>query len=202
MSDESEIVCSLKKVAYLLRGEIMQLRDWSFTGTFDNFNNPPLLKFFLSNLLFDRHGSKIAGKQDEEVDKIVEVACQFLIQNTRNDRQVKGQAKQTDNSLYQTVQTPLSIGLPLAIHTRVCDRGLIQNLSDAYIGSDYQRIIDLKKRIEQSVLHHMKDSGGFCLPDFVIKDVNVWFAIDNIDLLEDTPTGQETFHWTVIVINQ
>ena len=81
-SDESEIVCSLKKVAYLLQGEIMQLRDWSFTGTFDNFNNPPLLKFFLSNLLFGRHGSKIAGKQDEEVDKIAEVACQFLIQNT------------------------------------------------------------------------------------------------------------------------
>ena len=71
----------------------MQLHDWSFTGTFDNFNNPPLLKFFLSNLLFGRHGSKIAGKQDEKVDKIVEVACQFLIQNTRNDRQVKRQAK-------------------------------------------------------------------------------------------------------------
>ena len=48
----------------------------------------------------------------------------------------------------------------------------------------------------------MKDSGGFCFPDFVKKDVNVWFAIDNIDLLEDTPTGQETFHGTVIVINQ
>ena len=71
----------------------MQLRDWSFTGTFDNFNTPPLLKFFLSNLLFARHGSKIAGKHDEEVDKIVEVACQFLTQNTRNNRQVKRQAK-------------------------------------------------------------------------------------------------------------
>jgi len=48
----------------------------------------------------------------------------------------------------------------------------------------------------------MKDAGGFCLPDFVKRGVNIWFAIDNIDLLEDTPTGQETFHGTVIVINQ
>lgn len=32
--------------------------------------------------------------------------------------------------------------------------------------------------------------------------MNIWFAIDNIDLLEDTPTGQGTFHGTVVVINQ
>lgn len=48
----------------------------------------------------------------------------------------------------------------------------------------------------------MKETGGFCLPDFGKKGVNVWFAVDNIDLLEDTPTGQNTFHGTVIVMNQ
>ena len=47
-----------------------------------------------------------------------------------------------------------------------------------------------------SLLHRMKDTGVFSLPDFVKKYVNIWLAIDNIDLLEDTPTG------TVIVINQ
>ena len=46
-----------------------------------------------------------------------------------------------------------------------------------------------------------RDSGIF-LPEFVKKNVNIWFAIDNIDLLEDTPTGQNTFHGTVIIINQ
>ena len=48
----------------------------------------------------------------------------------------------------------------------------------------------------------MEETGGFCLPDFVKKGVNVWFAVNNIDLLEDTPTGQNTFHGTVIVLNQ
>ena len=48
----------------------------------------------------------------------------------------------------------------------------------------------------------MEDSGGFCLPDFVKKNVNTWFAIDNIDLLEDLPMGQNTFYGTIIVINQ
>lgn len=32
--------------------------------------------------------------------------------------------------------------------------------------------------------------------------MNVWFAVDNIDLIEDTPYGQNTFHGTVIVLNE
>ncbi|KAG0723520.1 hypothetical protein GWK47_042566 [Chionoecetes opilio] len=48
----------------------------------------------------------------------------------------------------------------------------------------------------------MKEAGGFCLPNFVKKGLNTWFAIDNIDLLEDTPTGQGTFHGTVVVMFQ
>jgi hypothetical protein len=137
----------------------------------------------------------------EEVDKTVDVACHFLIQNTRSDRQVKHQPNK-NYGFQQTVQTPLSIGLPLAIHSRVRDKNLVNNLSEVYIGSDYQRILELEKRLEQGVLQRMKETGGFCLSDFVKKRVNIWFAVDNIDLLEDTPTGQNTFHGTVIVINQ
>ena len=56
--------------------------------------------------------------------------------------------------------------------------------------------------MEQAVLRQITQNDGYCLPDFVKKDIPVWFAIDNIDLLEDTATGQNTFHGTVIVINQ
>jgi hypothetical protein len=121
--------------------------------------------------------------------------------SSMSDRQVKHQPKKNDG-FYQTVQTPISIGLPLAIHSRICDKNLLNNLSEVYIGSDYQRIIDLEKRVKQGVLQRMKETGGFCLPDFVKKEVNIWFAVDNIDLLEDTPTGHNTFHCTVIVTNE
>ena len=199
--DNGDTIGHLKSIANLLRDEMMQHRNWSFNGTFDDFENPPLLQFFLSNLLFGRHVLKVSGMRNEEVDKTVDVACQFLIQNTRSDRQVKHQPKKEDG-FQQTVQTPLSIGLPLAIHCRVRDKYLVNNLSEVYIGSDYHRILDLEKRLEQGVLQRIKETGGFCLPDFVKKGVNIWFAVDNIDLLEDTPTGQNTFHGTVIVINQ
>ena len=126
----------------------------------------------------------ISGMRNEELVKTVDVACQFLVQNTRSDCQVNHQPKK-NNQFQHTVQTPLSIGLPLAIHSRVRDMNLVNNLSEEYIGSDYRRILDLEKRVEQAVLQRMKETVGFCLPDFFKKGNNIWFAIDNIDLLED-----------------
>ena len=59
LMDNSKQIESLKKSADLLREEITQKRDWSFTGTFDNFKNPSLLQFFITHLLFGSHGTKL-----------------------------------------------------------------------------------------------------------------------------------------------
>ena len=91
------------------------------------------------------------------------------------------------------------VGLPLAIHSRVRDKNLVNNLSEVYIGSDYRRILDLEKRVEQAFLQRKKDTGGFCLPDFVKKGKNIWFVLITSSSWN---TGQNTFHGTVIVINQ
>ncbi|XP_044180398.1 uncharacterized protein LOC114947533 [Acropora millepora] len=90
--------------------------------------------------------------RDKEVNKVVDVVCQFVVQNTRTDRQVKHQPK-ANEGFKQAMKTPLSVGLPLAIHSRVRNKNLVNTLSDVYIG-------------------------------------------------KDTPTGQNTFHGTVIVLNQ
>ena len=199
--DNDNKIGALKNVASVLREEILQYRKWSFTGSFQDFDNPALLQFFITQVLFGSQVLKVSQVRNEEVEKAVDVTCQFLVQNTRSDRQVQHQPK-THDGFRQVVQTPLSIGLPLAIHSRVRDKNLVNTLSEVYIGSDYKRILDLEKRVEQGILQRMNDTGGFCLPDFVKKGVNIWFAVDNIDLLEDTPTGQNTFHGTVVVINQ
>ena len=69
-----------------------------------------------------------------------------------------------------------------------------------YIGADYQKIIDIEKRIHYAILKRTKTTAGFCLPDWLKKGLDVYFAIDNINWLEDTPTGQDTFNGTVVVI--
>lgn len=53
------------------------------------------------------------------------------------------------------------------------EKNLVKNLQEVYIGSEYKKILDIEKRVEQAVLQRMKDTGGFCLPDFVKKGVNI-----------------------------
>lgn len=61
---------------------------------------------------------------NEEIDETVNVACQLLVQNTRSDHQVKHQSKK-NYEFRHTVHAPLSIGLHLAIHSRVQDKTLV-----------------------------------------------------------------------------
>ena len=133
---------------------------WS--ALIEDFENPQLLQFFLSQLLFGHHVMKVSGIRNEEVDKTVDVACHFLVQNTRSNRQVKHQPKKNDGFRH-TGQTPLSIGLPLAIHSCARNKTLVNNLTDVYVGSDYQQIIDLEKRVEHGVFLRMKETGDIFL---------------------------------------
>ena len=60
MSD-TDVVKSIKNAAKILRKEVFKICDWTFAGTFHDFNNPPLIQFFLKQLLFGGHGSKVSG---------------------------------------------------------------------------------------------------------------------------------------------
>ena len=107
--DNGDKIVQLRSTANILRNEMMEHQDWSFSGSFEDFNNPPLLQFFLTHLLFGRHVHRVSEMRNTEVDKIVDVSCQFLIQNSQTDRQVKHQPKKdcvispnpTDTTLYR-----------------------------------------------------------------------------------------------------
>ena len=71
----------------------MDHRNWTSNGDLEDFKNPPLLHFFLAHLLFGRHVHKILEMRNYEVNKVVTVSCQFLIQNSRTDRQVQHRPK-------------------------------------------------------------------------------------------------------------
>ena len=124
---------------------------------------PPLLQFFLSRLLFGQHACTKSYVRNREIDKTTNAACQFHVQNTRSNRQVQYQANK--RKFEQKVQTPISIGLPLAIHSRVRNKYLVNNLSELYIGCDYQKILDIEKCLEQVSL-----STRTQLMDFVFRE--------------------------------
>ena len=108
----------------------------------------------------------------------------------------------SDTGFRQRSETPVSIGLPLSLHCRVRYKRLVNLISDMYLGSSYDSLLDFQKRVVGGVIDRMKETGGYVLPIFVKKDKPVFFAIDNIDFLEDTAYGQNTLHGTLVVINQ
>jgi len=135
--DSRDTIKHLETMARMLRGEIMQQQKWAFTGSFEDFPNLPLIQFFLTHLLFGSQALNVSGMRDKEVNKMVDVACQFVVQNTKTDRQVKHQPK-ANEGFKQTMKTSLSVGLHLTIRSRVRNKKLVNTLSDVYIGSDYK----------------------------------------------------------------
>jgi len=62
-------VNALVSLANGLRDEIMSHRHWKFSGDLSNFKNPPMLQFFLNQLLFGPHIKRVTGRRDVEVQK-------------------------------------------------------------------------------------------------------------------------------------
>jgi hypothetical protein len=204
MKAPTAVLESLLEVTSAMRAELLNCRyGWKFSSdsSLSSWKNPPLTQLFLTHLWYGPYVENMGEKRDAEVKKCVEVGCQFIVQNTHTDRQVKHKPKY-DTGFVHHVETPLSIGLPLTIHQRVRDKNLVRVLSSVYLGTGYEHVLNITKHIEHAVVLRMTDTGGYCLPDFIKKGITVFFAVDNIDFVEDTPYGQSTLHGTLIVVYQ
>ena len=51
MLDNDDKISQFRSTANMLRNEMMEHRNWSFNGSFEDFKNLPLLQFFLTHLL-------------------------------------------------------------------------------------------------------------------------------------------------------
>ena len=169
MKTPNAILESLLEVASAMRSEIQQYRyGWKFSGndSMSSWKNPPLTQLFLTHLWYGPYTENVGGKRNAEVKKCVEVGCQFIVQNTHTDKQVKHKPK-FDTAFIHRVETPLSVGLPLTIHQRIRDKNLVRVLSSVYLGTRYEHVLNITKRIEHAVVHRMTATGGYCLPDFI-----------------------------------
>ena len=195
----AETTSMFDNITKVLRQEVLDCRKWKFAGEFDTWKNPKVLMFVLKQILFGPFFNQLTGKRKEDAEKCIDVMCQIMCQNAKTDRQVK---YKTEHVFKQTVQTPLSVGVPLTAHARLRDFNMVKNLQEVYIGEEYRHIINLEKRVEYAVIDRINKTGCYCIPDFVKKGVHLWFAIDNIDFLEATAYGQNTLHGTIIIVFQ
>ena len=199
--DSGETLSDIVRVTKLLRDELLNCKDkWHFTGNM-SFENPPMVAFFLKQLLFGTNAHSVSGKRDGAIKNTVSIVSQVLVQNVKSVKQVRHTPKSGVGFVSHT-ETPLNIGLALSVHNKVRSKQLVNFLSDLHLGTSYSSVLNIENRVECGVVERMKSTGGYCIPTFVKKGKSVFFAIDNIDFLEDTCDGQNTLHGTVVVMNQ
>ena len=102
----------IKKVARSITYEILYREQWDFTGTFNDFENPPMLHTLLKWILLgtSNHVAKETGRNG--INCSISVACQYIIQSTKTLRQVnyKPQENATRNcEISCTVETRLNV---------------------------------------------------------------------------------------------
>ena len=192
-----EALTDLAVAAESLRNELISYKNkWHFSGNV-SFEHPPMLSFFLKQLLFGKKSKCITGKRDIVMSKTVHIVSQVILQNVKTDKQVTHKPI-SDAGFVSRIETPISIGLSLSVHNKVHSKRLVNFLSDLNLGTSYSNVLNIEKRIE-SVVDRMKPTGGYYIPPFVKKGKSIFFAVDNIDFLEDTFDGQNTLHGTAMV---
>lgn len=98
--------------------------------------------------------------------------------------------------------TPKHIGLGLALHQATRSEALVDlfHAANHTIGIDTVRRIDTT--IAQNILERFAQNGNVYVPDNIVKERMIHCSCDNIDVLEATLDGKNTFHCTQMMVWQ
>ena len=181
----SDDLVTLMAAAKILRRDIIDYPTWVFTGSFDDYADPKLLLWFCNYLI---HGpSKIKNDQKKKIaKKNASVIAQHIVQSFRSDRQMM----QGGEHFRRVRETPLSVGSSLFARLKFRSKLLNKFLFDINIGVSNDKIIEIEDSVAKFV-HVSMEKKGFYLPfsnNNSPKSFH-WFALDNVDFLEDTPDG-------------
>ena len=123
------------------------------------------------------------------------IIAQHFVQAYKSDKQV-----QNNSGNYRMKhETPFTTGLALSVHHAARSKSLICKLQALQCAITYTKVLE----IENTMSNHVKENivkNGYYLPDSMSQNTFVWFALDNIDFLEDTASGKDTLHGTGIAM--
>ncbi|KAJ8870049.1 hypothetical protein PR048_029060 [Dryococelus australis] len=107
-----------------------------------------------------------------------------------------------DNPIRHIRELPLQVCAGLSVHHLTRSTKLVNFLHNTGMSVHYSRVWEIEQQVAKTVLEKVSDSGGLYIPPDLVPGRFVHFAVDNIDLIEDTPDGRNTLHGTVIVAYQ
>ena len=190
----------LSKAAKILRQEVLNMPTWIFDGTFDNYQPPQLLHAFCKNVIKGTRKIKTETR-DSSVHVSSSILAQHFVQAIKSDKQISYNPKKENSDFKSHIETPLSVGIAMDIHTSTMSNPIVSDLECFGVGISHKKLMSIEDSIANNIIEETKNNDGVYLPPWTIQDQFVWFAIDNIDFLEATP-GMNTLHGTAIALFQ
>ena len=83
----------------------------------------------------------------------------------------------------------MNVGTGIYTHQKTKCRELIDIPSDLNISTDYDKLLNIKSQLADSILTEINKNDGVSIPKYISKDLPIYFPIDNTDLKIDTPDG-------------
>ena len=193
-NESSDEFNTLMAAAKILRKEMLNSPEWKFEGTFENYSDPKLLLWFCNYLLHGPRKIKNVQKEDKST-KSASIVSQHIMQSVRTNRQMSHDSKE-----FRTYrETPFAVGNAIFARVRFRSKLLNEFLYDINSGISYDKVMDIENSVADHVYECMKKYGYYLPVSKTESKQFHWYALDNVDFLEDTPNGMNTTHATGIV---
>ena len=98
--------------------------------------------------------------------------------------------------------TPKHIGLTSTLHQKTRSKDLVNLFYNAGHCVSYENLLKLDKTLAEDTLKSMDDETGAIIPPNLVSGKFVHFSADNIDIHDESLTGQQMFHATQLAAYQ
>lgn len=201
--DEQYDLRYLFNAAVSLRKSILKATDkWEFKGSLKDFthaNVPDNLYHFTRWLIGGCAKSLSNDAIKTQIDKDTMSLCQSVLSMIKNDRQV---INKKTVAMRQTLIVPRQVAVGISLHQITRSRKCVDLLHSFGLSIEYNKLSRIETQLAESVLKNMNENNGVFLPPYFVKGRHIFFAIDNVDFLEDTPDGKGTSHVTGLAMYQ
>jgi hypothetical protein len=92
--------------------------------------------------------------------------------------------------------TPKHIGLGSTLHQTTRSKELVEMFHKAGHTLSYHQVLQLDTTLAKSTIKSMNPNTGAVIPPNLVPDRFLFYTADNIDILDETLDGKETFHAT------
>ena len=121
------------------------------------------------------------------------------MRSTKSRKQV---TQNTESPYKDTVETPFAVGLGILVHKETRNRKMIEYLSDLGLSISYKKVMKIENGLGNMIVEKQNSNEGVYIPDNLTQNSCLHFAIDNIDVENDTANGKGEFHRATTVIFQ